>query len=193
MIREGNHSTSVTALQIGLPIRVIAVWVFVLVVGATVAFAAGTVEAVDPGTLMPASDDFAGQVTQKPDPWAASQLIEPGQLARALSDPNTHRPLIIYIGPTVLYRAGHVPGAILVGPAAQPSGMEGLQRQLKDLPKDSDIVLYCGCCPWEDCPNIRPAFVAARKMGFTNLKILHLPNSFKQDWTDKKFPVQRSE
>jgi len=53
-------------------------------------------------------------------------------------------------------------------------------------------VIYCGCCPLERCPNIRPAFVALRQMGFTNVRVLLLPNSFEADWAGKGLPYEKS-
>jgi hypothetical protein len=34
------------------------------------------------------------------------------------------------------------------------------------------VVIYCGCCPLDKCPNVRPAFTLLKTMGFTNLHVL---------------------
>ena len=127
------------------------------------------------------------------NPWAASQLIQPEELVRRLSVAAGSRPTVLYIGPSILFRSGHIPSARYVGPAAQAPALEELQRQLRTLTKGSEIVLYCGCCPWEHCPNIRPAFNLIVNMGFTKASLLHLPRSFKEDWTDRGFPVRQDE
>ncbi len=127
------------------------------------------------------------------DPWNASQMIEPQRLAQTLSGAQGHGPVVLYVGPIVLYRSGHVPDARRIGPAGQVAGMQLLMKELEGIPRDTEIVLYCGCCPWEDCPNIHPAFVAAQKMGFGKVKVLHIAHNFKLDWLDKGFPAQRGE
>ena len=127
------------------------------------------------------------------DAWSPSQVLEPAQLAARLSEAGGQKPLVLHVGPTVLFRSAHVPNAKHLGPAGQAAALKNLQAEVRALPKDSEIVLYCGCCPWADCPNIRPAFKAVQEMGFTNLKILLIPHNFKQDWTEKGFPVQKGE
>jgi len=52
-------------------------------------------------------------------------------------------------------------------------------------------VIYCGCCPWDRCPNIKPAFEELAKMGFTRVKALYLAENFKVNWTDAGYPVQQ--
>ena len=128
-----------------------------------------------------------------PESWQAGQLVGPEQLSRTLADPKSSKPLILCVGPNILYRSGHILGAVRLGPASQPEGLESLQKQVQSLSRTQEIVLYCGCCPWQHCPNVRPAFNLLRKLGFTNAKVLHLPNSLKQDWTDKGYPIQRGE
>jgi hypothetical protein len=50
--------------------------------------------------------------------------------------------------------------------------------------------VYCGCCPFEKCPNIRPAFNLMKAMGFSNGKLLNLPTNLKQNWIAKGYPVE---
>jgi hypothetical protein len=51
-------------------------------------------------------------------------------------------------------------------------------------------VLYCGCCPWDRCPNVKPAVDALKQMGFTKVKVLYLETNFATDWTGKDYPVE---
>ena len=60
-------------------------------------------------------------------------------------------------------------------------------------PKDRFIVLYCGCCPWNHCPNVGPAFVRLRDLGFSRVKVLYLPNNFGDDWVAKGYPTDRDQ
>jgi len=50
-------------------------------------------------------------------------------------------------------------------------------------------VIYCGCCPWSHCPNVKSADDALRAMGFIHVKVLYISNNFGADWVDKGYPV----
>ena len=86
----------------------------------------------------------------------------------------------------------HIPGSLHFGPGRDPKTIEDLKEWAKSVPKNKKIVLYCGCCPWDHCPNVRPAFQALKEMGFTNLRILSIPADFRKDWVDKGFPVEKA-
>jgi len=51
------------------------------------------------------------------------------------------------------------------------------------------MVIYCGCCPFTKCPNIRPAFQQLKKMGFTNVKVLDLPVNLQTNWIAIGYPL----
>jgi len=112
--------------------------------------------------------------------------MQPADLAKDMKTP-----LIIHVGFNVLYRATHIPGSVYAGPASQPDGIAELKKAVAGQPKNRAIVLYCGCCPWDKCPNVRPAFAALREMGFQNVKALELPENLKTDWMDKGYPIER--
>lgn len=124
------------------------------------------------------------------DPWTTSDLIPPETLAKSLSDKT--KPLILYVGFPVLYRAAHIPGAILAGPASRPEGIEALKKALATIPKNQAIVVYCGCCPWDKCPNVRPAFQLIKQLGYQQAKLVTIPTNVHTDWTSKGFPVERA-
>ena len=68
-------------------------------------------------------------------------------------------------------------------------GLQKLTAVLKSLDKKKKIVIYCGCCPFEHCPNVRPAIDMLIDMKFTNYFVLNLPHNIKTDWIDKGYPV----
>jgi hypothetical protein len=68
-----------------------------------------------------------------------------------------------------------------------------LEKLVGKLPRRQEIVIYCGCCPWEECPNLRPAFRALKQMGFSNIKVLNLPTRLGADWAAKGYPLIRGE
>src|SRR5579884_773036 len=106
---------------------------------------------------------------------APADLISPADLAARLKLPG--KPLVFYVGFPVLYRTNHIPGALFAGPASKPDGLEALKQAVAKLPKDADIVIYCGCCPWNHCPNVRPAFRALRDLGYTRVKVVEIPTN----------------
>ncbi len=125
------------------------------------------------------------------EPWTASQVEQPAELAKELSDPKSKKPLTTCVGFQSLFQGARIPGALFHGPAGKPEGLEELKKWAQNIPRSQPIVIYCGCCPWNRCPNIRPAFKTLQEMGFTKLKVLFLQTDFSTDWLQKGFPVQR--
>ncbi len=137
------------------------------------------------GIALPLAIDGVGE------PWTASQVEQPADLAKELSDPKSKKPLIICVGFQSLFQGARIPGALFRGPAAKPEGLEELKKWTQNVPRTQPIVIYCGCCPWNRCPNIRPAFKTLQEMGFTKLKVLFLQTDFSTDWLQKGYPVER--
>ncbi len=132
---------------------------------------------------------IAGTAPAAGAPWRADQLMLPQQLASALSAPPGKRPLVLHVGFAVLYRGSAIPGSRAVGPASRPEGIQELKRVARGIPRDTPVVLYCGCCPWSHCPNVAPAFRTMRAMGFKNVKLLYVASNMQKDWVDRGFPV----
>ena len=141
----------------------------------------------------PAMTGAVTQKTQGPsEPWTSAQVIEPADLVKQLATPGpASGPIVVYVGFRVLYRGGHVPTASFHGPASTPDGLADLKRWASGVPRSAEVVVYCGCCPLADCPNLRPAFKALRDMRFTRLRVLVLPHNFATDWIGKGYPVER--
>jgi thiosulfate/3-mercaptopyruvate sulfurtransferase len=124
-----------------------------------------------------------GQTTNT-EPWTANQLMPPAELAKVINDKNAQQPIVFSIGPGAIIK-----GSIDIGPAKEKENLTKLKKQLSKLPKDANLVIYCGCCPFEHCPNIRPAFQLLKEMKFTNHKLLSLQTNIKVDWIGKGYPV----
>ena len=129
------------------------------------------------------------ELSQIPPPGKAD-LVSPEDLVKILQA-NGPKPLILSVGPRMLYMQAHIVGAELIGPASEPSGIDALKQRVKALPKTQPIVIYCGCCPWSHCPNVEPAYKQLRALGFTNVKVLFIPNNFGVDWVYKGYPTVR--
>jgi thiosulfate/3-mercaptopyruvate sulfurtransferase len=121
---------------------------------------------------------------QQKDPWTMDQLLDPAQLVATISDRNAVQPVIVSVGPGAV-----IPNSVDVGPAAEKVNREKFEAHLKTLPSDAAIVIYCGCCPFNKCPNVRPAFAILNEMGFKRHKLLNLTQNIKTDWIDHGYPV----
>ncbi len=126
----------------------------------------------------------------KKDPWSSSQLMEAAALAQMLR--GGKQPLIICVGFPVLYRQKHIAHAQLAGPASKPEGIAQLKEAIATTPKDREIVIYCGCCPMVQCPNLRPAFSVLADLGYDKIRVLNLPDNFHTDWAGKGYPAEAS-
>jgi rhodanese-related sulfurtransferase len=122
---------------------------------------------------------------QNPVNWTDDQLIEPSELAATIKS-GKEIPLIISIGPGAL-----IPHSKDIGMIKEEENMKKFKEQLTDLPKDTRIVVYCGCCPFEHCPNVRPAMQVLKDMKFTNYQLLNLPHNIKIDWINKGYPTEK--
>ncbi len=124
------------------------------------------------------------------DPWSAGELMQPEQLAAQLKSTSA-KPILIEVSFPVLYRNRHIPGAVYAGPGSRPEGLAALKKAVAGVPKTREVVIYCGCCPMDKCPNIRPAYLALRDMGFQRIRVVSMPTNFAKDWADKGYPVER--
>jgi thiosulfate/3-mercaptopyruvate sulfurtransferase len=122
------------------------------------------------------------------EPWTDSDLVQPEQVSKDL-----RTPLLIHVGFPVLYRATHITGSVFAGPGSKEEGIADLKKAVAGQPRTREIVLYCGCCPFDKCPNIRPAFAALHEMGFTHVKAMVVPTNLKTDWIDKGYPTDKRE
>jgi hypothetical protein len=122
------------------------------------------------------------------DPWPKSELLEPAALAQEIRSATP--PHVLCVAFPVLYRARHILHAVDAGPGSKPEGLEALKKAAADLPKNADIVIYCGCCPMVKCPNIRPAYRALKDMGFTHVRVLNIATNMHADWYSKDYPSE---
>jgi len=122
----------------------------------------------------------------------ASHLIQPDALVKILQSKN-NKPLLIHVGFHVLYLQAHIPGSEYIGPGSDGNALQRLRKRVETLPKDKFIVIYCGCCPWVHCPNVKAADDALHAMGFTNVKVLYISDNFGTDWRDKGYPSAQGE
>ena len=119
-----------------------------------------------------------------------TQQIQPNDVAARIASDS--KPAVFQVGPNVLYRSNHIPASIFAGPGNKQEGLDLLKAAVAKIPKDREIVLYCGCCPWDRCPNINPAIALLKEMGYTRVKAMYVPQNFKTDWIDHGYPAEKS-
>src|ERR1035437_6673985 len=115
---------------------------------------------------------------------AEMALVRPPELTAQLAGTGM-RPAVFMVGPNVLYRSKHIPGSVFAGPGQSAAGLAMLKAEAGKLSPDREVVVYCGCCPWDRCPNVTPAADLLKQMGFAKVKTLYLATGFKLDWMDK--------
>jgi hypothetical protein len=71
----------------------------------------------------------------------------------------------------------------------EEENLKKLKENLSKMKKGTQVVVYCGCCPYDHCPNVRPAIQVLKDMKFTNYRLLDLPHNLKTDWINKGYPV----
>ena len=142
--------------------------------------------------------DGAGAQFPNPAPLSATtvpqtDLVQPAELAGMLKPGFGDRPVVFQVGSFVMFQQAHIPNAGFAGPGSQANGMILLKKFSAPLKKNQLIVIYCGCCPWNHCPNIGPAYKQLHDLGFTNVKALYIASNFGDDWVSKGYPVEKGE
>ncbi|WP_342329190.1 rhodanese-like domain-containing protein [Pedobacter sp. FW305-3-2-15-E-R2A2] len=122
-----------------------------------------------------------GATLQK-NTWTSSQLMKPETLVKMIRGGQKVK----------IYNIGvvqNIKGAVNMGAASEKENLKKFAQALKGLPANTALVVYCGCCPMDKCPNIRPAFQLLNDLKFKNARLLELPVNVKTDWIDKGYPL----
>jgi hypothetical protein len=133
-----------------------------------------------------------------PDAGKAAELasavqIEPEALAKMLQATKGEKPVVLHVGFKNFYDQAKIPGSDYAGPGSKPEGLDLLRKRVSALQHKQLIVLYCGCCPWDKCPNAKPAYDELHAMGFTNVKVVHIADNFGANWVNPGLPVTKGE
>jgi thiosulfate/3-mercaptopyruvate sulfurtransferase len=120
-----------------------------------------------------------------------AQLLQPAELMQILNASNGVKPLILQVGSHVFYAEAHIPESEYVGAGGQDSGLQALRECVRGLERSRFLVIYCGCCPWNKCPNILPAYQQLSSLGFTRVKALYFADNFGTNWVAKGYPAAK--
>lgn len=131
-----------------------------------------------------------GQTASSDDKIPSDRLLQPAELAGMLHTAG-QKPLVLQVGSHVLFAEAHIPGAEYAGPGGQEVGLQALRDRVRNLSRDQSIVIYCGCCPWVKCPNIKAAYRELKSLSFTAVRVLYIANDFGTDWVAKGYPVAK--
>lgn len=124
---------------------------------------------------------------QQPEPWTKQQIMPTKELAEKIQNNAKDLPVIFNVGPME-----NIKTAIKTGNTDEDEGIKKLTASVSAMKKSSKIVIYCGCCSYANCPNIRPAFKKLQELGFKNVKVLDIPEGLKPDWVAKDYPVEKT-
>jgi hypothetical protein len=117
-------------------------------------------------------------------PWKSTELMEPGELNEAIK--SNKAPAIFNIG-----SVEDIKGAVHIGPISEAANLEKFKTALAAHKKNTEIVIYCGCCPFGKCPNIRPPYKLLNDLGYTNIKVLNLYVNLRNNWTSAGYPLAK--
>ncbi len=135
----------------------------------------------------------AAAVTKEPDQNAEigkDARVSVAEIAKLVQAKDPATPKILQIGFPDFYKNARIPGAFFGGEGSSKAGRETLAKVVKDWKRDTNIAIYCGCCPWEHCPNVLPAYKKLKTLGFTNVKAIEIHEDFDQDWIAAKLPYE---
>lgn len=116
--------------------------------------------------------------------WKKEQLMATAELAEKIKTNAKDKPILFNVGPME-----QIKGAVFVGRGTSATSIEKMKSSLSLENKNKAVVVYCGCCSYASCPNIKPAYDALVTLGFKNAKVLELPVGIKEDWVAKGYPM----
>jgi thiosulfate/3-mercaptopyruvate sulfurtransferase len=117
--------------------------------------------------------------------WKKEHLMPAADLAAKLNAATGDKPVVFNVGPME-----NIKTAKFVGKGTSITAIDRMKSELCLENKNKTIVLYCGCCSFSSCPNIKPAFDALLAAGFKNTRVLEIPEGIKPDWVAKGYPME---
>ena len=118
--------------------------------------------------------------------WKKEHLMPTADLAAKLNAATGDKPVVFNVGPME-----NIKSAKFVGKGTSVTAIDRMKSELSLENKSKTVVIYCGCCSFSSCPNIKPAFDALLAAGFKNTKVLEIPEGIKPDWVAKGYPMEQ--
>lgn len=145
-----------------------------------------------PLAALPVRAQFAEPAQSSATSVPQSRVIQADALNQMLKD-GKQKPVLFQVGSHLMYVQAHIPGSQYAGAGSQAEGLAQLRSLASKVAKNRLIVLYCGCCPWNRCPNVGPAYAELARLGYTNVKVLYIGSNFGADWVGKGYAVAKGE
>lgn len=123
----------------------------------------------------------------------AARLVQPADWAAKVKDGSAAGTLTLHVGFKTMFDQAHIPGSEYAGPGNTGAGLQVLRDRVAGMAKDAPILIYCGCCPWERCPNMAAAHDVLVELGFTNVRAMIIKDNFGTDWVDKGYPTAKAQ
>jgi hypothetical protein len=117
--------------------------------------------------------------------WKKEQIMPTADLAAKINASTGDKPVIFNVGPM-----DNIKSAKYVGKGTSVTAIDKMKQELSMENKTKSVVIYCGCCSFASCPNIKPAYDALVAAGFKNTKVLDIPEGIKPDWVAKGYPME---
>jgi len=117
--------------------------------------------------------------------WKKEQVMPAAELASKINSTGGDKPMIFNVGPM-----DNIKTAKFVGRGTSVTAIDRMKSELNMESKNKSIVIYCGCCSFASCPNIKPAYDALITAGYKNTKVLEIPEGIKPDWVAKGYPME---
>ena len=117
--------------------------------------------------------------------WKKEQIMPAAELAEKIQKNSSDAPIVFNVGPM-----DNIKTARFVGRGTSATAIEKMKSELSMQNKNKALVVYCGCCSFASCPNIKPAYDALIGAGYKNVKVLEIPEGIKPDWVAKGYPME---
>ncbi len=124
------------------------------------------------------------------DPWTAQEIVQPKLLAERLQAKEAVACVLRRL-PNALQEWVARDRSGAGWPCSKADGLETLKKSVAGLPRDKELFIYCGCCPFVKCPNIRPAYSALHDLGFTKIRVVMIETNLHTDWIEKGYPSEK--
>ncbi len=124
--------------------------------------------------------------------------IECSELNQKLKE--NEKPIIIFCGDVgnekdkYTYSFQKIKGALAIGSVNQASWKSNLQKVLVQSKENQsyskEVIVYCGCCSSDNCPNVEPVILELKRLGFKKVKGLYFSEGYLPEWHAKKYLEQ---
>lgn len=131
----------------------------------------------------------AQTVTKKPinekHPSLQYKTMECAELNTLIK--NKTAPIIINCG-----NQANILGAVSIGELDQSGTWKqklrtALRNKQLDKSFNKSVVVYCGCCSSDNCPNVGPVITELNDLGFKNVKGLYFFDGYGPEWKGKGY------